>query len=248
MNTMNDLPAGTPGDHRPSSQPDPYSQYSSAPLSSEPLSSGPPRKRRMLRWGAGVTLAGLLAGGGIALAVVSGGSTPAAATSPGATGSGSGQAEGTTLNAELNAASSTAAGSLPRVRAALARLRALGGVEGEFTVHNSTGFHTVAFERGTVQSVNSADVVVKSADGTTATWLIVSDTVVRKGGAKTTASSLAVGQPVFVGGPVVSGNKDARLIVIKPDSSGSSGSSGSSSSGVSGSSSVSGSASGTSLS
>jgi hypothetical protein len=201
----------------------------------------------MRRWGTGAALAGLLAGGGIALAV-SGGSAPAAAASSGTPAAAPGQADGTTLNAELNAATRPSAGAVPKVRAALARLRALGGVEGEFTVHNSTGYHTVAFERGTVQSVNSADVVVKSADGTTATWLIVSDTVVRKSGAKTTASSLAVGQPVFVGGPVVSGNKDARLIVIKPDSSGSSGSSGSSSSGVSGSSSVSGSASGTSLS
>src|SRR6202012_1985229 len=121
-----------------------------------------------LRWGAGVTLAGLLAGGGIALAVVSGGTTPVAATSPSATGAGPGQAEGTTLNAELNAASSNAAGALPRVRAALARVRALGAVEVEVTVHNSTGFHTVAFERGLFQSVIRAGVGVQAGFGSAA--------------------------------------------------------------------------------
>ena len=47
------------------------------------------------------------------------------------------------------------------------------------------------------------------------------DTVVRQNGAKTTTKALADGQPVFVGGPVVSGSKDARLIVIRPASAGS---------------------------
>ena len=108
---------------------------------------------------------------------------------------------------------------LPRLRWALARLRALGGVDGEFTFHNSTGFHTLAFERGTIQSVSGSDVVVRAPDGTTWTWLIVSDTVVRQNGSKTTASALAQGQSVFAGGPVVNGAKDIRLIVIRPGSS-----------------------------
>jgi hypothetical protein len=178
----------------------------------------------MLRWGTGITLAGFLAGGGIALAVT-GGSNPAAA-SPAVSGvSGSGQAAGTTLNSELNTASSTAAVSLPRVRRALARLRALGGVDGEFTFHNSTGYHTLAFERGTIQSVSGSQVVVRAPDGTTWTWLFVSDTVVRQNGSKTTTSALAAGQTVFAGGPVVSGVKDARLIVIRPGSGSGSGSS-----------------------
>jgi len=192
--------------------------------------SAPGRKKRMLRWGTGITLAGFLAGGGIALAVT-GGSNPAAA-SPTVSGvSGSGQVQGAALNSELNAASSTAAAvSVPRIRRALARLRALGGVDGEFTFHNSTGYHTLAFERGMIQSVSGSQVVVRASDGTTWTWLIVSDTVVRQNGTKTTASALATGQTVFAGGPVVSGAKDARLIVIRPGS----GSGSSSSSSVSG--------------
>ena len=88
-------------------------------------------------------------------------------------------------------------------------------MDGQFTYHNKTGFHTLAFQRGTIQSVNSADVVVKAPDGTTWTWLIVGGTVVRQNGAKTTTTALAAGQAVFAGGPVVSGSKDARLIVIQ---------------------------------
>jgi len=176
----------------------------------------------MLRWGAGITLAGFLAGGGIALAVT-GGSNPAAAVS---TVPGTGQAQGAALNSELNTAGSTVASvSLPRIRRALARLRALGGVEGEFTFHNSTGYHTLAFERGTIKSVSGNDVVIVSPDGTTWTWLLVNDTVVRHNGSKAAASALAAGQKVFAGGPVVNGAKDARLIVIGAGGSGSNSSS-----------------------
>jgi hypothetical protein len=117
---------------------------------------------------------------------------------------------------------------LPRIRRALARLRALGGVDGEFTFHNTTGFHTLAFERGVIQSVSGGDVVVKAPDGTTWTWLVVSDTVVRQNATKTTTSALAVGQTVFAAGPVINGAKDIRLIVIRPAGSGSSSSSSSS--------------------
>jgi hypothetical protein len=89
-------------------------------------------------------------------------------------------------------------------------------VEGTATFRNKKGFHTLSFERGTIQSVSGGDVVIKSPDGTTWTWKIVSDTVVRKNGGKTTASALSAGETVFAGGPVVSGIRDARLIVVKP--------------------------------
>jgi len=219
MNNMYGTPAGPSGGPGPAGRPDPHSQYSPAR----------DRKKRMLRWGTGITLAGFLAGGGIALAVT-GGSNPAAAVS-----AASGSSQGATLNSELNTASSTSATtSPPRIRRALGRLRALGGVDGEFTFHNSTGFHTLAFERGAIQSVSGGNVVVRAPDGTTWTWLIVSDTVVRQNGSKTTTSALAAGQIVFAGGPVVNGAKDARLIVIRPGSSGSGSSGSSSSSSVSG--------------
>jgi hypothetical protein len=215
MNNMHSTPAEPAGDPGPAGLTDPYPQYS-------PVRG---RKKRLLRWGAGITLAGFLAGGGIALAVT-GGSNPAAAVSTVSGVSGSSQAQGATLNSELNTAASTSATSSARhVRAALGRLRALGGVDGEFTFHNSTGYHTLAFERGTIQSVSGSNVVVRAPDGTTWTWLIVSNTVVRQSGGKTTTSALTAGQTVFAGGPVVNGAKDARLIVIRAASSGSSSSS-----------------------
>ena len=188
------------------------------------LSSRRSRKKRLFRWGAGVTLAGFLAGGGVALAAVSGGSSVGTAAASSASSASNLQAS------QLNSALSTAASSSPtvtpaRVRWALGRLRRLGGVDGTVTFHNKTGFHTISFERGTIQSVSGSDVVIKAADGTTWSWQIVGDTVVRKNGAKTTTSALSAGETVFAGGPVVSGAKDARLIVIRPAaSSGSSGS------------------------
>src|ERR1700722_2387441 len=93
MNRMYGTPAGPSDGPGPAGQSDPYAHYS----------PGPPRKGRMLRWGAGVTLAGFLAGGAIALAV-SGGSSPAAAVSPSTGVSASSQAEGTALNSAINTA------------------------------------------------------------------------------------------------------------------------------------------------
>jgi len=163
-------------------------------------------QKRRLRWGAGVTLAAFLVGGGITLAVTSAGGTAAASSVS--------SSQGAQLNTALTDAGSAAAPA--RVRWALGRIRRLGGVEGTATFHNKKGFHTLSFERGTIQSVTGGDVVIKSPDGTTWTWKIVSDTVVRRNGGKTTASALSAGETVFAGGPVVSGARDARLIIVKP--------------------------------
>ena len=64
MNNLYDTPAGTgpAGGPYPADTPDPAAGA---------------RKKRILRWGAGITLAGFLAGGGIAFAL-SGSGTPAA--------------------------------------------------------------------------------------------------------------------------------------------------------------------------
>jgi hypothetical protein len=99
-------------------------------------------------------------------------------------------------------------------RAALRR-----GIDGQFTFRGKGGtLRTVAFQRGIVQSASGGTVVVHAADGTTWTWDLVSSTVVRESGQKTTTSALTTGEPVWAGGPVVSGAKDARLIVIRPPS------------------------------
>jgi hypothetical protein len=171
---------------------------------SAPGPSGPARSKKWYRWGVGAAVFGLLAGGGITWAAVSGGGAPA-----------SGAASASSARAvALNTALTDAAGV--RVRWGLGRLRHLGGVDGTATFHNKTGFHTLSFERGTIQSVSGSDVVIKAADGTTWTWHVVSDTVVRKNGAKATTSALSAGETVFAGGPVVSGARDARVIIIRP--------------------------------
>ena len=172
-----------------------------------PGPSGSDSRKKWYRWGVGAAVFGLLAGGGITWAAVSGGGAPASSAS---------SARAAALNTALTDAAGNQADSPVRVRWALGRLRHFGGVDGTATFHNKTGFHTLSFERGIIQSVSGSDVVIKAADGTTWTWHVVSDTVVRKNGAKATTSALSAGETVFAGGPVVSGARDARLIVIRP--------------------------------
>ena len=97
----------------------------------------------------------------------------------------------------------------------LARLRLLGGMYGQFTFETKSGPRTLAFERGTITSVNRDDVQVRAADGTTLTWELTGTSVVRENGAKEPQATLAQGQTVFAGGPVTGGSRDARLIVIR---------------------------------
>jgi hypothetical protein len=200
----------------------PAESYGSSPAGTPQPSRS--RRKRLFRWGTGITLAGFLAGGGIAWAATSGPSaTGTSATGPTATGvSTVASSQGAVLNSALATAASTSS-TVParRVRSALARLRRVGGVAGEVTFHYQGGYRTLAFERGTIQSVSGSDVVVKAPDGTVWAWTIVSDTVVRKSGSKTTTSALSSGELVFAGGPVVNGDKDARLIVIGTPKSGS---------------------------
>jgi hypothetical protein len=179
------------------------------------------------------TSRGRLVAGGVAAAVLVGGAAFGAVTmlsnSPAAAATGGPTGQAAVLNDALTTAttpattasgsSGTAAGSTAtqtrHVRDALARLRRLGGIDGQFTFQTKAGPKTLAFERGTIQSVSGQDVVVRAKDGTTWNWTLVSDSVVRQDGTKATSSALSAGELVFVGGPVVSGSHDARLIVIR---------------------------------
>jgi hypothetical protein len=181
-------------------------------------------RRRAAWWAAGITLAGFLAGGGFALA---GGGGAARAAAQSTTSANNAQ-----LNALLSASSTAASGTATSATAAsgtgaasasgtgkhrtrsLRGLRGLGGMYGSFTFRTQSGDETLSFERGTIESVSSSNIVVRAADGTTMTWLLVSDTVVRDHGTSST-SGLSDGQLVFVGGPVTSGARDARLIVVR---------------------------------
>jgi len=158
-------------------------------------------------WAISIVIAVLLAGGGaIAWSVLSGGA-PAGSS-----------AEAATLNAALssagNTAGSTAAGTAHPRAGAIARLRRLGGMYGEVAFRGNDGTtRTLAFERGVVTSAGG-DLVVRAANGTTWTWQYTASTVVRESGAKVSRSDLASGEHVLLAGPVVSGARDARLIVI----------------------------------
>ena len=105
------------------------------------------------------------------------------------------------------------------IRRRLFRVFLLRGIDGQYTFRTRQGtVRTLAFERGVIESVSGSDIVVRAVDGTTWSWNLVSNTVVREHGAKTSTSALASGEPVWLGGPVVSGAKDARLVVIRPPS------------------------------
>jgi len=113
-------------------------------------------------------------------------------------------------------------------RAALARCRfirhrivrffLLRGVDGQFSFKAADGtVRAIAYVRGVIESVsNGTSIVVKAADGSSWAWQLVGTTVVRDSSGKISQSTLAVGQPVWVGGPVVGGVKDARLIFVRP--------------------------------
>jgi hypothetical protein len=169
---------------------------------------------------AGGVAAAVLVGGAAfgAVTMLSNGAPAAAATGPTGQAAVLNDALTTAATPTSTASGTTAAAATTQpqhVRDALARLRRLGGMDGQFTFETKTGPKTLAFERGTIQSVSGKDVVVKAKDGTTWNWTLVGDSVVREDGTKSASSALSAGQLVFVGGPVVSGSHDARLIVIR---------------------------------
>jgi hypothetical protein len=164
---------------------------------------------RRRRWTAGLLVAAVAAGGG-AFAVAEATGSPAA--TPISLSASSATQDASTQAAVL----SSVLGGHGR----LARLRRLGGMYGQFTYETKQGARTLAFERGTISSVASGDVVVRAHDGTTWIWDLTGTSVVRDDGKRTTESALAAGQQVFAGGPVTGGTRDARLIVITKASSG----------------------------
>jgi hypothetical protein len=263
MDNVHEPPGGDPQDYWPTQeigpsagQPGPAGEpgpgwrgpWQPAGPPTPPTAPGQPRRHgHALRWGAGLALVALLAGGGFAAAQLSS-SASSVPSSP------TGQAA--QLNAVLSSASTpdsastasslaattattstTAQRCLKRAEKArasghpfralrvlrlcghpLRRLRLLGGMHGEFTFETKSGPRTLAYERGVIQSVSGSDVVVQAKDGTTWTWDLESNTVIRQNHQKTTTGALSNGEHVFVGGPVVSGDYDARLIVIVPNS------------------------------
>lgn len=184
----------------------------------------PPRTgimHRKLRWTAGIAAAALLAAGGtlIGLHLTShpGTATPAANT-----------ATATALNSELStlsspacshakgsasgtSASGTAKGAC-RSRAHLLRL--IHGMYGQVAFNTTSGTQTLAFERGTIQSVSNGQLTVKAKNGTTWTWTVGSSSVIKQNSKTASSTALFNGDKVFVAGPVSGSTRDARAILI----------------------------------
>jgi hypothetical protein len=199
----------------------------------------PPRRHsRVLWWGTGLALVAVLAGGAgyAALASSASPSGPTgqaaqlnsilnSAGSPSAAAAAAAFARttaSTNTPCKNRAAKAKAAGHpiaaqrLLRVcRGRLALVRLLGGLHGSFTFKSKDGTTTLAYIRGAIQSVSGSDVVVKASDGTTWTWALEKNTVIRQDGKKAAASALTDGEHVFAAGPVISGNYQARLIVVQ---------------------------------
>jgi hypothetical protein len=186
--------------------------------------AGQPRRggimHRKLRWTAGIAAAALLAAGGtlIGLHLTSHGSTatPTANT-----------ATATALNSELSAlnspacshtkgsgstSASSAAKGACRSRAHLLRL--IHGMYGQVAFNTTSGTQTLAFERGTIQSVSNGQLTVKAKNGTTWTWTVDSSSVIKQNSKTASSTALFNGDKVFVAGPVSGSTKDARVILI----------------------------------
>lgn len=171
---------------------------------------------------AGGTPATLTGAQGAALNTVLSSAGADGAASPPSTGAGSAACAASRATARAD----RAAGRDAAARAALAGCRGwrhrlfraalLRGIDGQVTIRTASGLRTLAFERGSVQSLSGSTVTVRAADGTTWTWDLVGNTVVRQGGSKVQRGALGQGQAVWVGGQVTSGARDARLIVIDP--------------------------------
>lgn len=180
-------------------------------------SGGPGGRPPRRKWIVALLATCVVAGGG-AFAVAQ-----AATSQPSQAGTGISQAANShTANSQAGQAAATTrqVTVLRQVlgeRRRLGRLRLLGGMYGQYTFETKQGPRTLAFERGTITSVTSSDVVIRATDGTTWTWTLTGTSVVREDGTRMPASTLKQGQAVFTGGSVTGGTRDARLIVIRDD-------------------------------
>ena len=165
------------------------------------------RTSRAIRWMAGLAVAALLVGGGVALgANLTAGNPKTQAnltlvSSSAVRSAALGGVSGPSLRHDLAgfrkclaaarrlAQSGQHAAARAKRRACvreyhlgglllLHRLLLIGGEHGQITFNTKKGSRTVGFERGLIQTASSSSVVVKAADGTTTMWHLVSKTVV----------------------------------------------------------------------
>jgi hypothetical protein len=94
----------------------------------------------------------------------------------------------------------------------LLRIAAIGGEHGQVTFPSKAGSKTVAFERGTVESVSGSTFTVRAPDGTTWTWKLIAATKMRQDGQTVAKPKVSSGDTVFVEGLASGGVNQARLI------------------------------------
>jgi hypothetical protein len=97
----------------------------------------------------------------------------------------------------------------------LMRIAAIGGEHGQVTFQGKTGPRTVAFERGTVESVSGSSFVVRAPDGTSWTWKLIAATAMRQTGQTLAKPKVSSGELVFVEGLLANGVNEARLILAR---------------------------------
>jgi len=176
-------------------------------------------KRIAVTFAAGAALLGAGAGIGIAL---TGGASASTATSPSAgsraagTPAGAAAAKCAKIAAKLRESGHQALAMHLHAFCAnpLVRLALVGGEYGQVTLKGKTSPKTIAFERGTVESVSGSAVSVEAPDGTTWTWDLTASTSVHSAGGGTAQAKLAKGDRVLVLGELASGARDARLIRV----------------------------------
>jgi hypothetical protein len=195
----------------------------------------PPRTGRTKRIVITVAASTILLGSGAALGMALTGGASASTGSPTASTSASATSATTTRAAKclkiagalLSSGHAKAAShAIAFCRRPLLRLALVGGEYGQVTYKGKSSPQTIAFERGTVESVSTTALTVSAPDGTTWTWDLTSGTKVRSNGSAVPESNLTSGGLVLVGGPVVNGVRDARLVRIRQANSSSSGSTG----------------------
>lgn len=102
-------------------------------------------------------------------------------------------------------------------------LRLIRGMYGQVSYNTPSGTRTLAFERGTIQSVSNGQLSVKAKNGTTWTWAVASSSVIRENSKSASSTDLLNGDSVFVAGQVSGSTKDARVVIVHPRTGSSSG-------------------------
>jgi hypothetical protein len=101
-------------------------------------------------------------------------------------------------------------GRHPRLRAYLRKHT----LHGDVTVQTKNGPRTIAVQRGTVESVSSDSIRVKSSDGFVLTWHLGKNTKVRQNKQAAELSALKANEEIGVAGGQQGNVDNARLIVI----------------------------------